>query len=201
MKKDNTVSEDFKELEEVVPPAYLVGGLPIWVIDDLLDNSQHDYMLSYCIDSLYSPKHSSDYRLPYRDQRLVSRLTSQQVQDLFLTEVLQEVCKAINEPPIEILEAYINIYTPDSTCLAHIDSPSKGLTFLYYPNTLWDINWGGETIFFDNNKEAVFTSIYKPNRLVVFDPRIMHLAKTPSILSESFRYTIAYKGGLNDTTN
>jgi len=65
---------------------------------------------------------------------------------------------------------------------------------LYYANPVWELNWGGETLFFDDTGEIAFASVLKPNRAVVFDSRIYHLAKTPTASAPSFKFSVAYKG-------
>jgi hypothetical protein len=124
---------------------------------------------------------------------MVSRLTKEQMISLPLNEAYKDIIKQL-DVDIIFSEAYINVYSSDSVCVSHIDSNVFGLTFLYYPNLNWDINHGGETMFFNEESEVAFTSKYKPNRLLVFDARLKHLAKTPTTISEDFRYTIAHKG-------
>ena len=62
---------------------------------------------------------------------------------------------------------------------------------LYYVNETWDINWAGETLFFDNKKEKVIeTSMYEPNKLVVFDGSIPHTIRAQNIMGPSFRFSL-----------
>ena len=56
---------------------------------------------------------------------------------------------------VETYRAYINALNFGDSAFAHIDTEEGGedtdhafFTALYYPNTAWEVNWGGETTFF-----------------------------------------------------
>ena len=82
----------------------------------------------------------------------------------------------------------------------HQDCPNDdawNISFLYYPNTFWNPNWGGTLRMFDKphqgldgrqehiEKHQVAEVEFVPNRLVIFDGRIPHGADAPN---ESARY-------------
>lgn len=57
----------------------------------------------------------------------------------------------------------------------HTDGRSSNLTFLYYGNLKWDYDWGGETLFAnDDMSEIIYTSMYKPGKILIFDSSIPH---------------------------
>lgn len=47
-------------------------------------------------------------------------------------------------------------------------------TITYYLNSLWDKNWGGETLFCNNHGETETAVEYKPNRLIIFPSKLLH---------------------------
>jgi len=63
---------------------------------------------------------------------------------------------------------------------------------LYYPNLHWEDGWEGETRFFNkhNRDEIVYTSVYKPGRIILFDGEIPHQIGTQSITGPKYRFTI-----------
>jgi len=64
---------------------------------------------------------------------------------------------------------------------------------LYYPNLRWRREWGGETIFYDDNREnLIFASEYKSNRMVLFDGKIPHSVRAPSYISDQYRFTMSF---------
>lgn len=174
-------------------PSAVIDELPIWVTDLVLSTHQHDFMYNYCANSLYSPKQVSDLRDGGSSRRMAAYLTNDNLSTVPLTEVFQDFASSVGYSS-EINEAYINYYDSTTVSGIHIDSYASGLTMLYYPNLSWDLDWGGETLFFDKNKEIGFATIYKPNRAVFFDQRILHTARPPTVLTRSARFTIAYKG-------
>ena len=65
-----------------------------------------------------------------------------------------------------------------------------GLTLLYYANLNWSLNDGGETLFVnDSIDEVLYTSLFKPGRIVLFDSSIPHKSNTISVTTPSFRFS------------
>jgi Rps23 Pro-64 3,4-dihydroxylase Tpa1-like proline 4-hydroxylase len=67
------------------------------------------------------------------------------------------------------------------------------LTALVYVSDEWNIEWGGETLFFDENDDCAFACTPKPGRVVVFHGAIKHVGRPPTRLCYKPRYTLAYK--------
>ena len=90
----------------------------------------------------------------------------------------------------KLKRAYASANTYGSTGEYHYDDGAKEhneiITIMYYLNSNWDINWGGETFFLNNDKnEIVHAVIPKPARAVMFDGFIPH---GPRPLSKAFYY-------------
>ena len=66
-------------------------------------------------------------------------------------------------------------------------------TVLVYANTEWDHNEGGETLFYNEDKEVVQAIVPKPGRVAIFPANILHSARPPLPYVTKPRYTIAYK--------
>ena len=90
----------------------------------------------------------------------------------------------------QIKQVRVNLSPPSERNLVHTDQ--SGLTFLYYPNLDWRIEWGGHTVFFNETLEEVeYTCLYKPGRVVVFDGTIPHMIMTPTMMCPIHRYSFA----------
>ena len=83
----------------------------------------------------------------------------------------------------------LNCFAPNENAYFHTDFPVKEcVTFIYYPNIEWCLDWGGETQFFIN--EEIRGILPKPNRMIYYDSNILHKA-TP--YRDRHRFTFAVK--------
>jgi hypothetical protein len=102
--------------------------------------------------------------------------------------------------PGEVLHdvrAYVNSAVHGDSYYIHRDSPedSKDVTVLYYANLNWQPDWGGETIFYKDDYDAVLAVSLRPGRLVVSRAAILHRGTVPTPDCYEARLTIAYKLG------
>ena len=52
------------------------------------------------------------------------------------------------------------------------------ITIMFYLNKIWDMSYGGETIFLSPDKQEISNSVIpKPGRAVLFDGAILHGAR------------------------
>ena len=64
---------------------------------------------------------------------------------------------------------------------------------LYYTNLTWNPEWGGESLFYENNRKDIrFSSAYIPNKLVIFDGGIPHTIKAQNLIGPAYRFTISF---------
>jgi SM-20-related protein len=91
--------------------------------------------------------------------------------------------------------SYCNHAAYGDMLFTHTDSrPGEhGLTALWYIAPRWDVEWGGETLFFNSNQDAEVVVSPRPGRLVVFDGSIAHVGRPPNRICFAPRYTLAYK--------
>tara|TARA_B100000945_G_scaffold256972_1_gene214446 strand:- start:1828 stop:2433 length:606 start_codon:yes stop_codon:yes gene_type:complete len=100
---------------------------------------------------------------------------------------------------------YINLGIHGDVNQIHTDSRRdiSSKTLLYYANKHWEYNWGGHTIFFDDEGDIKITVQVKPGRIVIFDGGIPHtvMPMNPRC-SPSYRFTVALKWeSLKDSPN
>jgi SM-20-related protein len=91
--------------------------------------------------------------------------------------------------------AYVNSAVYGDSYYIHRDSPadSNNVTVLYYANLVWEPDWGGETIFYKDDNDAVLAVSPRPGRLVISRGAILHRGTVPSQDCYEARLTIAYK--------
>ncbi len=96
---------------------------------------------------------------------------------------------------LQDLRAYVNSAVYGDTYYMHRDCPedSQNLTVLYYANLTWQADWGGETLFYNEDKDAVLAVSPRPGRLVVGRGAVLHRATVPTRGCYEERLTIAYK--------
>lgn len=80
------------------------------------------------------------------------------------------------------VRVYANGHTYGGDGHLHTDDERPGhFTSIYYAHDSWEVNWGGETVFFDPAGQDVVKSVYpRPGRLVQFPGYIPHAARSPS---------------------
>lgn len=92
----------------------------------------------------------------------------------------------------EISKAYFNGWKCDDVSYPHFDQ--NHTTCLIYCNRDYNITHGGETLFYDENEDAVAVVTPKAGRAVFFDGWILHKAGSFNrTYQHDYRYTIAYK--------
>ena len=94
-----------------------------------------------------------------------------------------------------LYRAYCNAASVGDMLFTHTDCrPDQiAVTALWYLCTHWDVEWGGETLFFDETGDAVFVTTPRPGRLVLFDGAITHVGRPPTAICPETRLTFAFK--------
>jgi Rps23 Pro-64 3,4-dihydroxylase Tpa1-like proline 4-hydroxylase len=95
-----------------------------------------------------------------------------------------------------ISRSYINLGIHSDIHKIHVDDfvSKKSITCLIYLNRNWDCDWGGETIFYDDERKDIkFISPYIPGRIIIFDGSIPHSAKPQHFNAPPYRFTLALK--------
>jgi SM-20-related protein len=91
--------------------------------------------------------------------------------------------------------AYTNFSSYGDVLLTHVDAlpQARELTALWYLSERWDVEWGGETLFYSETGDAEIAVSPRPARLVLFDGAIRHAGKPPNKNCPVGRYTFAIK--------
>lgn len=91
--------------------------------------------------------------------------------------------------------AYTNVASYGDMLFTHTDClpDQHDLTALWYLCERWDIEWGGETTFYDAQDEIACAVRPRPGRLVIFDGAIKHVGRPQNRICYAPRYTFAIK--------
>ena len=169
-----------------------INGKLIHVFDEVFTYAQKQKYYDFLRNSYYNATGGANVSI-------------ETLQDVALTSVFDEEdldnFDILNNLPEEILDILNNFKPRKSYSLLnsysqithfHTDDyeHTNNLTFLYYANINWHRDWGGETMFSDDNIENIeYTSLYIPGRIIIFDSTIPHKPCPPVYGSPQFRYT------------
>jgi hypothetical protein len=100
--------------------------------------------------------------------------------------------KQLVDKDYSIFRAYINAWKCDDVSLPHHDG--NHTTCVIYCNRDYDVKYGGETIFYDNDEDVIGAVSPRAGRAVFFDGWMLHKAGSFNrMYQHDYRYTIAYK--------
>ena len=100
------------------------------------------------------------------------------------------ICKKLDKKFSNIVRIYANGQTPGQNGSIHRDDGD--ITFLYYANLEWKMEYQGHLNFYIN-REIKETVTYKSNRAVLFSADMVHCAEAPSDKAKELRVSLAYK--------
>ena len=94
-----------------------------------------------------------------------------------------------------LTRCYANAYPFGADGACHLDSDQPHhYTTIYYPHERWHADYGGETVFFTPDQSDIIASVYpRPNRLVVFQGSIPHVARGITRACPLLRVTLMFK--------
>jgi hypothetical protein len=100
-----------------------------------------------------------------------------------------------SETAYKIYRCYCNYAAYGDMLFTHTDCPPGAgeLTALWFIAPEWNVEWGGETLFFDSSMDAQVAVSPRPGRLVLFDGSLPHVGRPPNRICFASRFTLAYK--------
>jgi len=194
---DKQYNDDYRVTE------YSMKNFPerkIYCYDNLFSYSVRTHIYEMCTKSVYKICGTDNGVMEYKNH--VSVVSTYNLVDFEATELIDslppEVAKKHQLTYENVDNTMINLCTPADRFHTHIDNDSNGWTMVYYANLKWDVEWGGDTCFLnEQGDDFEFVSAFKPGRLVLFHPQIPHLIRPPTQLAAEngahFRFTLATK--------
>lgn len=174
----------------------------IEVFDNFLDDNE--------IEELYDVLWNADWYLKGTDYSLSNRndrgwsLTKYSILEDKSSEIYHKILQKISSHPLinnryQCARTLRNAYKYGDVLGLHKDE-GFDITAMVYGNREWNLNWGSETIFAEEERqdaEIIKSVIPKPGRLVIFDSLIPHTGRVPSSLFPNYRYSVVYNFVLN----
>lgn len=171
-----------------------VEGRPIRVFDGLLPNVG-DYVLGLSRAPFTRSEIARPETAEYKHWATEVKLEALVRQPIF--EITRQAVCSFGSPGVEYrpYRAYTNVASYGDMLFTHTDClpDQHDLTALWYLCDRWDVEWGGETLFFDESDDVACAVIPKPGRLVIFDGAIKHVGRPPNRICYAPRYTFAIK--------
>ena len=164
----------------------------IKVFDHIFPTAYHELLYHFAINSRYQIG-SQDGPAPL-DRRthlyVHSEWSEQDLLNFQFPKYLKESAAADMVGNMRVARATINLSVPSDTNFihTHIDQ----LVGVYYLNLHWKPEWAGETLFYnDKMTEIIQSSIYTPNRMILFDGSIPHTIRPQAFSAPHYRLTLA----------
>ena len=181
--------ESFKHYKKM----FTSNGKMVEIYDNIFSSSEKTSHLTYAQNAHYSLGHPSSSVFWHRSNTFFAHIMNGSELDTFGIKKTNFYVNILSKrlPGYEIERSWILSSSPLSTYYYHVDNPDEAIkrkTLLYYLNSRWDRNWGGETLFANNNGECELAVEYKPGRVVIFDGSIEHKPSAISMNADEYRF-------------
>lgn len=158
------------------------------IIDNFFSKDKHEFVLSKCRELPYFWGESEGESYP--PTGMVSDVgENSSLYDLFVTTIKDSLEQYRERIPTNF---YVNLFSPKELSYYHVDAQKNftGTTLIYYPQMVYEKDDGGETIFYDEDKNIIMGVPPIPNRLVIFNSKILHKATS---FHSRHRFTVVLK--------
>ena len=174
---------------------FRIDGRELIVIDDVVSGARLENLASF-FDLAPAQRIESD--ITGADTRLWIIPIERDIAEKqpYTTAIMSEVGEHFPNETFTLERAYCNAIAYGDMLYAHRDRrecESRDVTALLFVATEWKRDWDGETIFFNDDGEAMHAVSPRPGRLVLFRSAIEHRAGAPSRVCNRTRLTLALK--------
>jgi Rps23 Pro-64 3,4-dihydroxylase Tpa1-like proline 4-hydroxylase len=172
----------------------LVSGREIFVCDNMIDPMMATQIAAVVRSIHYVRKEKS--RPGVAGLAAVSDIPAERIPvDPFLRSVRQIVEQTFPDERFSDQRAYVNCSVYGDSYYAHRDCApqEQHVTALYYANLEWHPDWGGETIYYNDQEDAELVVTPNRGRLVIARGAVLHRGNVPTRSCYEERYTLAYK--------
>ena len=172
----------------------LISGREIFICDDIIDPAMVKQIGTGLRSLPYVRKEKSRPDVP--GLAAVADIPQEKVAvDPFLRNLRLLAEKAFPDERFSDQRVYVNCSIYGDSYFMHRDCPAheRHVTALYYANLEWRPDWGGETIYYNDEEEAELVVMPRPGRLVIARGAMLHRGTVPTRTCYEERYTLAYK--------
>ena len=172
----------------------MVAGQELFICDNMIDAQmvQHIGAIARTLNYLRTERSRADTPVTAGSADISAQALAGEP---FFARLREIAAQMFPGEQLKDQRAYVNSSTYGDDYYIHRDTPvnTKHVTLLYYANLHWEAEWGGETIFYDENYDAQVVVSPKPGRLVVSRSAILHRGTVPTRSCYEQRLTLAYK--------
>ncbi len=172
----------------------LISGRELFVCDNVVEPEVIEKIGTLVQSLSYRRKEKSRPGVP--GLAAVSEIATAQIpNNRFLQHLKQIAQELFPGEPLSDQRAYVNSSFYGDSYYVHRDCSEneKHITALYYANLQWEPDWGGETIFYNDNFDAELVVSPRPGRVVISRGAILHRGTVPTRSCYEERLTLAYK--------
>jgi SM-20-related protein len=172
----------------------VISGREVFVCDHLVDDKMVKQIGTLVKTLQYVRKEKSRPGVP--GLAAVSDIPMERIPgDPFLSGLKQAVERLFPQERFGDQRAYVNCSVYGDTYYIHRDCGvhEQHVTALYYANAEWHPDWGGETIYYNDQEDAELAITPRPGRLVIARGALLHRGNVPTRICYEERYTLAYK--------
>tara|TARA_Y100000114_G_C11762936_1_gene330955 strand:- start:6091 stop:6645 length:555 start_codon:yes stop_codon:yes gene_type:complete len=174
--------------------SYTIDDKPVWVFDDLCSLEEATGIFKGLELSAF--KHTEVARPDTAQYKhWAVELSDTQVRALAVYQhAIKEIFSTTGKH-YRAYRGYVNYASYGDMLFTHTDClpEANELTVLVYLCPEWDIEWGGETLFYNSKNDCVFACTPRPGRTVIFHGAIKHVGRPPNRICYTPRYTLAFK--------
>jgi SM-20-related protein len=172
----------------------LISGRELFVCDNVIDEMMVKQVSTLVRTLHYIRKEKSRPGVP--GLAAVSDIPAGRIAvDPFLCSLRQAVERLFPNEQFSDQRAYVNCSVYGDSYYLHRDcaAEEQHVTALYYANPEWQTDWGGETIYYNDEEDAELAITPRPGRLVIARGAVLHRGHVPARHCYEERYTLAYK--------
>ena len=166
----------------------------IYIFDNVYQSYHTQKFYNFIINSYYKVNAydtaSDDY---YNKRTFGSRYSKEDLKTIGIIEHLPEKIKKEFNISLETNDrGIVNAITSNGVYHPH-DDHGRGIkwSFLYYANMKWEIEWGGDTLFLNDDRQTISNTVQcKPNRVVIFDASIPHIIRPSTTIAPQYRFSV-----------
>jgi hypothetical protein len=164
------------------------NGKLIKIYNDVFSYQECANFFKFMRNSFYQTNGGDDSY--YGRNQIYSNYSLIDVENLGITQTegYKKIAEDFKFHKREFKRSRVNFSYPLEDNNVHVDG--FGITVLYYANMEWELTWGGHTLFLNEKLDTPeYLSLFKPNKVVVFDGSIPHLIINPSGFCPVHRYS------------
>jgi hypothetical protein len=173
-----------------------MNNMKIEIFDDYVDHTTKSNIYACCRHSLFNLGWEDSDEIEKNQYKNLH--CTWKIDQLVNSRILPFVKKAFDDSNNfkqyynleKLWRCEINFVKP--TDIHFIHSHKDKVVALYYVNLNWSDGYYGETLFFEQNlKNVLYTSIFKPGRIILFDGDIPHSIRPQSVIAPRERFTLS----------